>query len=108
MGIDVQRLRLIIYSLGSALIAVVAIFQIMDLGIDTSTGFGIVILGVIASLIGGMWGMTGIALSSLALGFIENIGLLIFSVHWKYTILFGTLIVLLIFRPKAIFKGLQN
>lgn len=104
MGIDTRWLRLIIYSIGSALIAVVAQLQIMDLGIDINAGLDIVIIGVIASLIGGRRGINGIAIASLALGLIENTGMIILSAQWKYIILFGTVIVLLYLQPKGIFK----
>ncbi len=105
MGVDPRGLRLIIYFIGSALIALAAGLQIIEFGMDITTGLGIVLLGVIATLIGAGWGLTGIAFASLALGIIENIGMVILSNQWKYIILFGIITLLLIIRPKAIFKN---
>jgi branched-chain amino acid transport system permease protein len=103
MGVDPRGLRLLIYFIGSALIALTADLQIIEFGMDITTGLGVVILGVIATLIGAGWGLTGIALASLALGIIENIGMVVLSNQWKYIILFGIITLLLIIRPKAIF-----
>ncbi|MBN1102276.1 MAG: branched-chain amino acid ABC transporter permease [Deltaproteobacteria bacterium] len=104
MGLDTLRLRLMVFLLGSAIISLAAALQIMDLGMDTTTGLGIALTGVIAALIGTAWGLNGIAVAGLALGIIENIGTVIFSMQWKYVILFGVIIVLLIIRPKVLFK----
>lgn len=103
MGIDTRRLRIIVFAIGSALIAAVAQLQIMDLGIDMTSGFDVVIIGTIAALLGGRWGITGIALVSLLIGIIENAGMIMLAVQWKYIILFGLVIILLYLRPKAIF-----
>ena len=105
MGVDPRGLRLIIYFIGSALIALTADLQIIEFGMDITTGLGVVLLGVIATLIGAGWGLTGIAFASLALGIIENIGMVILSNQWKYIILFGIITLLLIIRPKAIFRN---
>jgi branched-chain amino acid transport system permease protein len=103
MGIDTRWLRVAVFAIGSALIAAVAELQIMDLGIDMTSGFDVVIIGTIAALLGGRWGITGIALVSLSIGLIENAGMILLAVQWKYIILFGLVIVLLYLRPKAIF-----
>ena len=104
MGIDPRILRLLIYGIGSALVALAADLQIMEFGMDVTTGLGVVLLAVIATLIGAGWGLSGIALASLALGIIENIGMAVLSNQWKYCILFGIITLLLILRPKAIFR----
>ena len=107
MGIDTRWLRVAVFAIGSALIAAVAQLQIMDLGIDMTSGFDVVIIGTIAALLGGRWGITGIALVSLLIGLIENVGMILLAVQWKYVILFGLVIVLLYLRPKVIF-GAKN
>jgi len=105
MGIDTRGLRLMVFFIGSVLIALAAALQIMDFGMDTTTGLGIALFGFIATLIGGGWGLTGIAMVSLALGIIENMGMVILSIQWKHVILFGIIILLLIIRPRGLFKG---
>jgi len=103
MGINTRSVRVVVFAIGSTLIAVVAQLQIMDLGIDISSGFDIVIIGTIAALFGGRWGISGIAIVSLLLGLIENAGMILLAVQWKYVVLFGIVIFLLYLKPKAIF-----
>ena len=104
MGMDTKTLRLLIFLIGSALIALAAALQIMDFGMDTTTGLGVALLGFIATLIGAGWGLTGIGFISLALGIIENIGMVVLSSQWKQVILFGIIVLLLVIRPKGLFK----
>jgi branched-chain amino acid transport system permease protein len=104
MGINTLTLRLMVFFIGSAIIAFAAALQIMDLGMDTTTGLGIALIGFIATLIGTAWGLTGIAIAGLGLGVVENIGTVLLSMQWKYVILFGVIILLLIIRPKVLFK----
>jgi len=104
MGINTRTLRILVFLIGSAMIALAAVLQIMDLGMDTTTGLGIALIGFIAALIGTSWGLTGIAVAALGLGIVENIGMVILSNQWKYVILFGTIIFLLIVRPRFLFK----
>ena len=104
MGINTLTIRLMVFLIGSAIISLAAAFQIMDLGMDATTGLGIALIGFIATLIGTSWGLTGIAFAALGLGIIENIGVVVLSIQWKYVILFGVIILLLILRPKLLFK----
>jgi len=74
MGMDTKTLRLLIFLIGSALIALAAALQIMDFGMDTTTGLGVALLGFIATLIGAGWGLTGIGFISLALESLRTSG----------------------------------
>jgi len=74
MGMDTKTLRLLIFLIGSALIALAAALQIMDFGMDTTTGLGVALPGIIATLIGAGWGLTGIGFISLALGIMRTSG----------------------------------
>ena len=69
-----------------------------------SAGLGVALLGFIATLIGAGWGLTGIGVISLSLGIIENIGMVVLSSQWKQVILFGIIVLLLVIRPKGLFK----
>jgi branched-chain amino acid transport system permease protein len=104
MGMNTRTVRLMVFFIGSAMIGLAAALQIMDFGMDTTTGLGVALLGFIATLIGSGWGLTGIAITSLALGVIENIGMVVLSTQWKYIILFGIIVLLLIIRPRGLFK----
>jgi branched-chain amino acid transport system permease protein len=108
MGINTRTLRILVFLIGSAMIALAAALQIMDLGMDTTTGLGIALIGFIAALIGASWGLTGIAFAALGLGIVENIGMVLLSIQWKYVILFGTIIILLILRPRFLFKAVSR
>lgn len=104
MGINPRGIRVIVYAIGSSMICIAAYLQIMEFGMDVTTGLGVVLIGIIATLTGAAWGLTGIAVSSLCLGIIENLGTAILSSQWKYCIIFGAITILLVIRPKFMFR----
>jgi len=102
VGIEPDRIRLIVYGLGSSLAAVSAILMTVDVGIDPHSGMMALLIGVIAVIVGGAGNYAGTALAGLLLGVAENIGIWKVSSEWKATIAFGVLVVFIIFRPTGI------
>ena len=75
-----------------------------DIGLEPTMGMGLLLKGVIASIIGGVGNIYGGVLGAFLLGFAENFGIWKISGEWKDAIAFGLLIIFLLFRPQGIFK----
>ena len=90
------------FFIGSAIAGLAGILVGFDTGIEPTMGLGLLLKGVIASIVGGIGNIYGGVLGAFLLGFVENFGIWKISGEWKDAIAFGLLIVFLIFRPRGI------
>ena len=104
VGIDTDRIIGQIFLIGSAIAGWSGILIGFDTGLEPGMGMGLLLKGVIASIIGGVGNIFGGVVGAFMLGFIENFGVWKFSGEWKDAIAFSVLIVFLIFRPQGIFN----
>jgi branched-subunit amino acid ABC-type transport system permease component len=103
VGIDTDRIIGQISLIGSAIAGWSGILIGFDTGLEPGMGMGLLLKGVIASIIGGVGNIFGGVVGAFMLGFIENFGIWKFSGEWKDAIAFFVLIVFLIFRPQGLF-----
>jgi branched-chain amino acid transport system permease protein len=104
VGIDTNKLIGYVFFIGSSIAGLAGIFVGFDTGIDPIMGMGLLLQGVIASIIGGVGNVYAGVLGAFVLGFIQNFGIWKISGEWKDAITFGVLILFLIFRPQGIIK----
>ena len=104
MGIDTNKMIGYIFFLGSAIAGLGGILVGLDTGIEPNMGMGLLLKGVIGSIVGGVGNLYGGVLGSFLLGLAENLGIWKISGEWKEAIAFGVLILFLIFRPQGIMK----
>ncbi len=104
VGIDTNKIIGYIFFIGSAIAGWAGIMVGFDIGLEPTMGMGLLLKGVIASIIGGVGNIYGGVLGAFLLGFVENFGIWKISGEWKDAIAFGVLIVFLLFRPQGIFK----
>ena len=102
VGINTDRIISKVFFIGSAIAGVAGIAIGFDTGIEPTMGMGLLLKGVIASIIGGIGNVYGGVLGAFLLGFIENFGIWKISGEWKDAIAFGVLIIFLLFRPRGI------
>ena len=67
-------------------------------------GMGLLLKGVIASIIGGVGNIYGGVLGAFLLGLVENLGIWKIPGEWKDAVSFLLLIAFLVFRPQGIIK----
>ncbi|MBI3638390.1 branched-chain amino acid ABC transporter permease [Candidatus Wolfebacteria bacterium] len=103
-GINTNKIIGRIFFIGSAIAGLAGILVGFDTGIEPTMGMGLLLKGVIASIIGGVGSIYGGVLGAFLLGFVENFGIWKISGEWKDAIAFGLLIIFLLFRPKGIIK----
>jgi branched-chain amino acid transport system permease protein len=103
MGIDVNRIILITFVIGSTLAAAAGVMVgIYYTQINHMMGFIPGIKAFTAAVLGGIGNPAGAMLGGYFLGLAEALGVLFMPSEYKDVIAFGLLVLVLIFRPKGI------
>lgn len=103
MGIDVNRIILITFVIGSALAAVAGVMVGMYYTqINHMMGFIPGIKAFTAAVLGGIGNVVGAMLGGFFLGMAEALGVLVMPSEYKDVIAFSLLVLVLIFRPRGI------
>jgi len=100
MGIDVDRIIVVVFLIGSALGGVAgALVGLLFTQVDYYMGFQAGLKGFTAAVLGGIGNIGGAMLGGLLLGLIESLAVSFFSATYKDVVTFIILILVLIFRP---------
>jgi len=102
IGIPTERVRMVAFALGSALVAVAAVLTALDKGIEPTIGVNALLVAVVAMIVGGVGSFVGAGLAGFALGIIENLGIWQIPSEWRSTITFSVLAVFILFRPTGL------
>jgi branched-chain amino acid transport system permease protein len=112
MGININRVIVFAFAIGSALAGVVGILWSIRVGkVDPLMGFYPVLKAFVASVIGGLGSLPGAVLGGYVLGFLEILlqGLLPSALTpYRDAFVFLILIVLLLFRPNGILGSTEK
>ncbi len=104
MGIDVDRIILLTFFLGSALAGAGSLFFGFYYGF---TGFYIGyttgLRAFTAAVLGGIGNIPGAVLGALIIGLVQSLGGQLLEVRWTDVIIFSILIIVLVFRPAGLF-----
>jgi len=102
-GIDADRSIAIVYGLGSALAGVAAILISLDVDLVPTMGMNALLMGAVATIIGGIGSIPGAAVGGLLLGLTQHLGGWKIGSQWQESIAFVVLLVFLLFRPYGVF-----
>jgi len=106
MGIDVNRTIAVTFLLAGALAGAAGIVYLLQFNMRYDTGFELGLIAFTAAVLGGIGNLSGAVLGALIIGFIQafNEGLLWFAPgsDWTRSIVFGILILILVFRPEGL------
>jgi branched-chain amino acid transport system permease protein len=103
MGIDVDRVIVLTFFIGSALGGAAGVLVgVLFTQVYHYMGFTAGLKGFTAAVAGGIGSIPGAMLGGLFLGLVESIGVGFISAQYKDLIAFGTLILLLLFRPQGL------
>jgi branched-chain amino acid transport system permease protein len=103
MGIDLQKVRWLIFGLGSLLAGLAAMLQALDVGIDPNIGMSAVLIAAVAVIIGGVGILEAPAFGGLLLGVLQSVVIWQASGRWQEAVTFALLILFLLFKPEGIF-----
>jgi branched-chain amino acid transport system permease protein len=102
VGIDIGRVRVLAFGLGSALAAVSAAMGAVDVGVEPGRGLSVVLVAAIAVLVGGVDTFTGAALGGLLLGLAMNLGVWRVGAEWREALAFGVMLAFILVRPTGL------
>ena len=103
MGIDVNRVILLVFLIGPALGGAAGLMVGLQYGqINFTMGWTYGMKAFTAAILGGIGNIPGAMLGGLILGVIEALGSAYISIAWKDAIAFFVLILILIVRPKGL------
>jgi len=104
MGVDVDRIIMLTFFLGSALAGAGSLFFGFYYGF---TGFYIGyttgLRAFTSAVLGGIGNIPGAVLGGLIIGLIQSLGGQLLEVRWTDVIIFSILIVVMVFRPSGLF-----
>jgi branched-chain amino acid transport system permease protein len=106
MGINVNRTISVTFAIAGALAGAAAIVYLLQFNMRYDTGFELGLIAFTAAVLGGIGNLGGAVLGALVIGFIQafNEGLTWYTPgsDWTRTIVFGILILILVFRPEGL------
>jgi branched-chain amino acid transport system permease protein len=106
MGINVNRTISVTFALAGSLAAVAGLVYLLQFNIRYDTGFELGLIAFTAAVLGGIGNLTGAVLGAIVIGLIQafNEGLTWYTPgsDWTRTIVFGILILILVFRPEGL------
>src|SRR6187551_2793070 len=106
MGINVNRTISVAFALAGALAGAAGIVYLLQFNMRYDTGFELGLIAFTAAVLGGIGNLAGAVVGALVIGFVQsfNEGLTWHAPggDWTRTIVFGILILILVFRPEGI------
>jgi branched-chain amino acid transport system permease protein len=103
MGINVERIYMITFALGSALAAVAGGLYGIIFSFNSQTGAMPTIIAFAIIILGGLGSIRGAIVGGLLYGITEQLATLFLGGIWSSAVAFALLIVVLIIRPNGIF-----
>ena len=103
VGIDLKRVHLLTYAVGSAISAPAGILLAMDVGVEPYRGTTFVLLASVAVIMGGIGSIPGALLGALFLALLENLGVWKIPSEWQSSISFGVFLIFIVVRPRGLF-----
>ncbi len=103
VGIDLRRVHLLTYAVGSAISAPAGILLAMDVGVEPYRGTTFVLLASVAVIMGGIGSIPGALLGALFLALLENLGVWKIPSEWQSSISFGVFLIFIVVRPRGLF-----
>ncbi|MCD6101135.1 MAG: branched-chain amino acid ABC transporter permease [Candidatus Marinimicrobia bacterium] len=102
IGINVNRVRLAVFAIGSLLAGVAACLVALDVGIDPNIGLSAVLTAAVVVIVSGVGIFEAAALGAFLLGLTQNLVIWKISARWQDAITFIILIAFLLLRPQGI------
>ena len=103
MGVDINTTIALTFFIGSALAGAAGVVQCLYFGVTVfSIGFQAGLKAFTAAVLGGIGNTTGAALGGFVIGFLEVLSTVFGYGNWSEAVVFGSLVLVLIFRPTGI------
>ena len=103
VGVDVPRLYLVVFALGSSLAGIAAALLSIDLGVNPGMAFTVITFAAISVIIGGVGHLPGAAFGGFLLGLLQSLAVWFLPLAWQDVVVYGLLFVFLLLRPQGLF-----
>ncbi len=103
MGIDVDRINMLTFGLGAALVGVAGAMLTPTFPMAPTVGQNFSISGFVIVVLGSMGNFLGAFLASMIIGIAETLGGFIIGSQMKYVVSLTIFILILLFRPQGLF-----
>lgn len=101
-GFDVDRVRVVVFAVGSALAGLAGFLQALDIGADPYGGFQLVLIAATAAIAAGRSHLFAPAVTALSLGVFESFVVAAVSDRWRTALTFLLLLGVLLLRPEGL------
>lgn len=102
LGISVERIRLIVFAIGTFLASAASILVALDVGMDPHVGFNALLAGAVATIIGGIGVYSGAIVGAFLLAISQSMVIWQTSARWEEAVTFVILILFLFARPQGL------
>jgi branched-chain amino acid transport system permease protein len=102
VGIDVQRIYVTTFAIGTACAAVAAVLVLPFLQLEPTTGEQFNILAFVIVVLGGMGNVVGAVLGGFLVGLVQEVGGLVFPGQSKLLLVFVVFVLVLFLRPQGL------
>jgi branched-chain amino acid transport system permease protein len=102
LGIPIERIFLLTFAVGSLMAGVAGVLIAYDTNLTPTMGLSALLMGMVASIIGGNGSVPGVWIGGLFIGLAHQFGGVVLPSQWQDAIVFGILLIALILRPQGI------
>jgi branched-chain amino acid transport system permease protein len=102
VGISPDYINMLVFGLGSALVAVPALLEMLESSGNPNMGLSPILTGFIAVFLGGVSRTGGAALGGFLIGLATSLSGLWLAENYQPAVIFGILFVLLVVRPRGL------
>jgi branched-chain amino acid transport system permease protein len=103
MGIRIERVVACGFAISAALAGIAGVLMAPLVFVAADVGLPLLVKSFIAAVIGGFGSYPGALLGGLLIGVLDNLVGFYISSDYRDVVLFGVLIVILLFRPEGLF-----
>jgi|ERR1051325_8645903 branched-chain amino acid transport system permease protein len=108
VGVNNESVFGVTFVVSSALVSVAGIVSAFDTDLTPSMGFKALLLGVVASVVGGSGSVPGAFVGGLVVGLVQHLSSWKLPTHWQDTFVFVVLVAFLVIRPQGLMGTQKN
>ena len=103
MGIPIQKMYALGWGIGAACVAVAGVLMSNYYYIFPEIGILFALIAYVTVAMGGFGSLLGALLAGVLIGLVESVGGLLFAPAYKYVIIFGMYLAIVLMRPAGLF-----